>query len=134
MNQNTRYMARLWIAVGLFVAMVVFLMVRGNPLNAIISLSVAAAICIVVRIAAKRLVGEGNISRLLQSPTPDALINMFMRTIRPTQGHGAAIMPAADALLASSCAIAYILYGDFAEARATIEAINWGRRPPTAER
>jgi hypothetical protein len=74
---------------------------------------------VIIKYQAKR------VQRLLQSPSADALITCYEKTIRP-----GIFMPNADVLLAHSCAMAYILYGEFGEARMELNSVSWEGRPP----
>jgi hypothetical protein len=130
MSRNTLYLLGIWCAVGiplfalfgwcLYVAYVA--VSRGQTEYVVLGVVVILLSIGLFYYIRKR---QGRpILRLLQSPSAEALISYYEKTIRP------GLIPDADALLAHGCATAYILYGRFPEARSELESVTWHDRPP----
>lgn len=134
MATNNRFLASLWIWVGFLALLLVVPMVvavtyvtgHGQPIPGHALLPPLFA---VVAVAALLLVnrwrfGDRRLRQLLQAESPEPLVAFYHQTIRP------GFTPHGDLLLAHSCALAYVLYGDYPAARATLEEQSWDEGPP----
>jgi hypothetical protein len=135
MTRNTVYLLGIWSVVGLF-----FLIVLVIPLSLgfgvalwhgetemltemLVLLAVAIFVAVALFIGIRKYQAR-RFRRLLQSPSPDALLAFYRRSIRP------GLIPNEDAFLAHGCANAYILYGQFADARSQLRSVAWEHRTP----
>ena len=124
MDRNTRYLAARW-AVAIVSMIIVALMFssslrEGRVWSVVLPLIVVMLLLIVIR----SRTGERKIRSLLQSRTPDDLVQHYRRTIRT------GVIRDGDAMLAHACALAYMLYGYYPAARSELGRIDWERRDP----
>ena len=124
-KQNTAYLLRQWALVVILWIILLFgisrLIRQGNYLPVIVFIAITAA-AIVGWVAFKTL---SQINRLLKSSSSQPLIDYYDKRLGR-----APLLPNKDAILAFSKSLIYTLYGDFENAKAEVNKVNWEQKPP----
>ena len=123
MKANTRYLAGLWavvIPMGALLAISFGTALLAGQFGAVIF---PISVMLVLIVLIKGWV-RWRLRKAFRADSPEPLAVFFQRTIRP------GLMPDGDALQAHACAIAYLLHADYAAARAALQKVTWGERPP----
>jgi len=123
-KQNTAYLLRQWILVGIIWIILLFgmsgLIRQGNYLPVIAPIVMTGAIVGWVYFR-----NFSQINRLLQASSATPLIDYYDKRLGK-----APLLPNKDAILAFSKSLIYTLYGDFESAKVEVNKVHWEQKPP----